>query len=232
MKRPNALRFFWEILRPGGAAIAALASVLAYATYLATTGDVGFDNALALVLLSQVLVASTGYRDALVRGHFDGLLAGRERRLGVALAHAALSMLPGFVLWFAFGAASYAIGRPSFALSSGGMLAFADASVIAWAVSVTLGRNTGGVLWICALFLLAAGAKVRELRFAYSTVSEDWIVRLKSAAAAVVLPIAMHENAGYVEPPIRVLVGGAILAIFAAGIWTIVRLDAPLRDPS
>jgi len=212
--------------------MAALASALACATYLATTGEEGFDNALGLVLLAQLLAASTGYRDALVRGHFDGLLTGRHRKVGVALAHAGLSMLPGVVLWLAFGAASQAIGQRSFAFTSGGMLAFADVSVIVWVVSLWLGRNTGGALWLVTLFLLAAGARIRELRFAYNTVSEDWFVRLKSAAAAVVLPIAMHGNGGYVEPPIRVLVGTAILAIFAAGVWTIVRLDAPLRDPS
>jgi hypothetical protein len=232
MNRPSPLRFFWEILRPRPAVVAALAFVLAYATYLATTGEEGFDNALGLVLLAQLLATSTGYRDALVRGHFDGLLAGGERRVGVAFAHAASSMLPGLALWLAFGVASQAIRHPSFALTSGGALAFADVSVIAWVVSLWLGRHTGGLLWIATLFVLAAGAKVHELRFAYNTVSEDWFIRLKSAGAAVVLPIAMHDNAGYVEPPIRILVGMAILAIFAAGVWTIVRLDAPLRDPS
>jgi hypothetical protein len=233
MNRPSPLRFFWEVLHPGPAVMAALASLLAFATYLATTGEEGFDNALGLVLVAQLLAASTGYRDALVRGRFDGLLAGRERRVGVAFAHAALSMLPGLALWLAFGAASRAaIGQRSFAFTSGGMLAFADASVIVWVVSLWLGRHTGGVLWLVTLLLLAAGSQVRELRFTYNTVSEDWFVRLKSAAAAVVLPIAMHDNGGYVEPPIRVLVGTAILAIFAAGVWTIVRLDAPLRDPS
>jgi hypothetical protein len=232
MTSPSALRFLWEVLRPTRALVAVLAVVLALAVYTASTGDEGFDNALLLVLVAQLLAASTGYRDRLVRGHFDGLLAGRQRRAGVAFAHAGLSMLPGFALWFAFGAAGIAIGGPSFAFTSGGMLAVADASVIAWLVSLWLGKHTGGVLWIVGLFLLAAGGKVHELRFAYSTVSVDWVTRLKSAGAAVIVPPVMYANGGYVDPPVRVLVGCAIVAAFAAGVATIARLDAPLRDPS
>jgi hypothetical protein len=232
MNSPGALRFIWEILRPTRAMVVALAYVLAYATYATTTSDEGFDNALLIVLAAQLLAASTGYRDRLVRGHFDGLLAGRERRVGVAFAHAGLSMLPGLALWLAFGGASRAIGRSSLAFTSGGILAITDASVIAWVVSLWLGKNAGGLLWIAMLFTLAATSKIHELRLAYLTVSVDWLMRIKSAAAAVVLPLLMAQNGGYVDPPVRVLVALAIAVVFAAGVWTIAWLDAPLKDPS
>lgn len=230
MRSPGALRFFWEILRPTRVTAIALLLVLAYATYIASTGDEGLDNALALVLVAQLLLASSGYRDRLVRGHFDGLLAGRERRVGIACSHAALSMLPGAALWAAFGLAGRLLGHPSFAFTSGGILALADASVVVWAISLWLGKNAGGVLWLASLFLLASGHKISELRYAYGTVSDDWLVRLKSAGAAIVLPIAMYSNGGYVEPPVRLLVGLGVAAVFASGVWTIVYLDAPLRD--
>jgi hypothetical protein len=232
MTSPNPIRFFWEILRPSRATVAALSVVMAYATYLAAMSDDGFDQALALVFLTQMLGASTGYRDRLVRGHFDGLLAGRDRRVAVALAHAGLSMLPGFALWLAFGVASRAIHRPSMALTSGGLLAFSYASSMVWAVSLWLGKNSGGVLWIVVLFALAGAGQINELRFAYGTVSADWLVTAKSAGAAMVVPFAMLVNGGYVEPQIRVLVSVAMAAVFAAGVWTIVWLDAPLEDPS
>jgi hypothetical protein len=232
MSRPSALRFFWEILRPSGAMIAALSAVMAYATYLAVMSEEGMDPALALILLTQLLAASTGYRDRLIRGHFDGLLAGRDRRATIALAHAGLSVLPGFVLWLAFGVASHAVHRRSIALTSGGLLAFSDASLIVWLVSLWLGKNTGGVLWMAMLFVLAAARKVTVLRDAYGTVSADWLVTVKSAGAAVACPLLMLVNGGYVEPPVRVLVSVAIAVVFAAGVWTIAWLDAPLKDPS
>jgi hypothetical protein len=233
MSRPTPLRFFFEILRPTRTLIAVLLLVLAYAMYIASVGgEEGFDNALALILVTQLLLASTGYRDRLIRGHFDGLLAGRSRRVGIACSHAALSLLPGVALWIACGAAGRVLGHPSFAFTSGGILALADASVIAWTISLWLGKNTGGVLWLVLLFFLIAARQIPELRFAYGTVSEDFTVQLRAAGAAVVLPIAMYGNGGYVEPPVRVLVGIAIAAVFAVGVWTIVRLDAPLKDPS
>jgi hypothetical protein len=232
MSSPTPLRFFWEIVRPTPAAVAALLAVLAYATYLAAVSDQGFDQALALVFLAQLLAASTGYRDRLVRGHFDALLAAREGRVAIALAHAALSVLPGLVLWLAFGTASQAVGRTSVALTAGGLLAFTYASTLVWTVSLWLGKNTGGVIWIGVLFLLASAGRLHTLRDAYGTVSADWLVTARSAGAAMVLPIAMLVNGGYVEPPVRVLMCVAIVAVLATGLWTIVLLDAPLKDPS
>jgi hypothetical protein len=124
----------------------------------------------------------------------------------VAFAHAALSMVPGFALWLAFGSASQAVRRPTVALTYGGLLAFSYASLAVWAVSLWLGKNTGGVLWMAILFVLAAAGKVHVLRDAYGTVSADWLVTVKSAGAALAFPIAMLVNGGYVEPPVRVLV--------------------------
>ena len=80
MHHLSPLRFFWVILRPRRATMAALLTVLVYATYLASMSADGFDQALSLILLTQLIVASTGYRDRLVRGHFDAILAGRRRR--------------------------------------------------------------------------------------------------------------------------------------------------------
>src|SRR5712692_489064 len=169
MISPNPVRFFWEILRPSRAMVAALSVVLAYATYVAAMSEEGFDQALALVFLTQLLAASTGYRDRRIRGHFDGLLAGRDRRVGVAFAHAGLSMLPGLALWLAFGGASRAVLRPSIALTPGGLLALSWASSMVWAVSLWLGRNTGGVLWVFVLIVLAGAGKINDLRFVYGT---------------------------------------------------------------
>jgi hypothetical protein len=233
MNQPSALRFFWVILRPGRGTMAALLTVLAYATYLASTSADGFDQALSLILLTQLLVASTGYRDRLVRGHFDAILAGRLRREPVALAHAVLSMVPGFVWWLLFGAVQqFVTSRRSIAMMPGGLVTFAYASVVVWAVSLRLGRNSGGVLWVFVAFLLAGVGKVHVLREAYGTSSASLMVTARSIAAALAFPLVMLGNDGYMEPSVLLGVSTAAVLVLVSGIWMIVRFDAPLKDPA
>lgn len=233
MKQPSALRFFWVILKPSGAALAALSAVLVFATYLASFGAYGFEEALSVILLAQILVASTGYRDRLVRGHFDPILAGRRRRESIALAHAALSIGPGLILWLIFGVVDHFINsRQSMAITSGGLVTFVYASVAVWAVSLRLGRNSGGVIWIFVLFILAGAGRLHLLRYAYGTSSASWSITGRAIGAALAFPLMMLSDGGYVEP--RVLLGVCIVtvAVLGAGIWTIVELDAPLKDPA
>jgi hypothetical protein len=176
---------------------------------------------------------STGYRDRLVRGHFDAILAGRRRRETLALAHAALSTVPGLVVWVLFGVLDHVLtSRTSMAITSSGVIAFVYASVVVWAVSLWLGRNTGGVLWLCALFVLAGAGKVHVLREAYGTSSASLVVTARAVGAALAFPLLMFSNGGYVEPPVLMAVCFAAVLVLLAGIWTIVRLDAPLKGPA
>ena len=233
MNQPTAIRFFQVILRPGRATMAALLAVLVYAAYLASMSADGFDQALSLILLTQLLVASTGYRDRLVRGHFDAILSGRRRREPVALAHAVLSMVPGFVVWLIFGAAQYLVtSRRSIALMPGGLVTFIYASVVVWAVSLRLGRNSGGVLWVFVAFLLAGVGKVHVLREAYGTSSASLMVTARSIAAALAFPLVMLGNDGHIEPPVLFGVCAATVVGLVSGVWMIVRFDAPLKDPA
>lgn len=232
-KEIGALRFFWAILRPRRAAVAALVTLLIYTTYLATMSAEGFDEALALILLAQMLAASTGYRDRLVRGHFDGILAGRRSRVPLALAHAGLSLVPGLVLWLTFGVAQHFLtAQRSMSLTGGGLAAFVYASTVVWVVSLWLGRNTGGVLWLATLFVLAAAGQIHFLRYAYGTSSASLLVTARATGAALVFPLLMFSNGGYVEPDVLLGVCAAAAVALVAGVWTIARLDAPLRDPS
>jgi hypothetical protein len=233
MNQPAALKFFWVILRPSRATLAALLAVLLYASYLASMSGDGFDAALSLILLTQLLVASTGYRDRLVRGHFDSILAGSRRRAPVALAHAILSMVPGLVVWVIFGAVQHLVtSRWSIALMPGGLVTFLYASVVVWAVSLRLGRNSGGVIWVFVAFVLAGVGRVHVLREAYGTSSASVMVTARSIGAALVFPIVMLGNDGYVERPVLLGVCLATVAVLVSGIWMIVRFDAPLKDPA
>jgi len=233
MNQPSPFRFFSVILRPSHATMAALLAVLAYATYLASMSADGFDQALSLILLTQLLVASTGYRDRLVRGHFDAILAGRRRREPVALAHAVLSMVPGLVLWLTFGAVQHLVtSRRSIAMMPGGLVTFMYASVVVWALSLRLGRNSGGVLWVFVAFVLAGAGKVHVLREAYGTSSASLMVTSRAIAAALAFPLVMLGNDGYVEPTVLLGVCVAAAVVLVSGIWIIVRFDAPLKDPA
>src|SRR2546421_12786627 len=50
---------------------------------------------------------------------------------------------------------------PILTFSPGGLMAIAHVSVTVWAISLALGKNTGGVLWVFTLFVLA-GARSEE----------------------------------------------------------------------
>jgi hypothetical protein len=233
MNRPAALRYFWELFWPGKLPPVAFAAVLGYAIYLTVVSAEGFDEALGLLYVTQLLAASTGYRDRLVRGQLDGLLAGLERRTSIVAAHLALSVGPGITLWIAFSVASYAFAaRPSVGFSAGGLLAITYSSLVVWTLSAWLGKNTGGVLWLIGFVLLAGAASVQAVRDAYGTVSVDWLVTLRSAGAALILPLVMVGNAGHMEPPVLALVSLATITVCALGVWSIARMDAPLRGPA
>ena len=80
--------------------------------------------------------------------------------------------------------------------------------------------------------VLAGAGKVHILREAYGTVSADWLVTVRAAGSALVVPVVMLQNDGYVEPPVLILVSAATTVLLVLGIWTILWLEAPLKDPS
>ena len=227
------LRYFWAVARPPASAFGAAALLLAYATFLAVNSPGDFEEILGLSLAGQALAASTGYRDRLVRGHFDPILAGRRSRFGVALAHAALSILPGMVFWLAIGLLERSVHmRHPLAFAAGPLAALLYVSVTVWTVSLVLGRNTGGVLWMAVLFMLAAAQRIHLLSEAYGTSSANFAVSAAAARAALIWPLLLFTNRGHVEAPVLVLVFLAAVAVFAFGVAIIARLDAPLKDPS
>ncbi|HEV3141012.1 MAG TPA: hypothetical protein VGY57_10875, partial [Vicinamibacterales bacterium] len=228
MSEPSPIRFFWTVCRPPQSAAAVAALLFAYGLFLARRNPNDFHDVVGLALIGQMLAASTGYRDRLARGHFDPILAGRRSRVGIAIAHAGLSIVPGLLFWIAIGALeALTPARRLTVLSPGGITAIVHISVAVWTISLALGRNTGGVLWIVTLFLLAAGHQLTALQEAYGTSSAEIAVSVRAARAALVWPVALLTNGGYVEPPVLTLVAIAIVLMFAAGVAIVVWLDAP-----
>jgi hypothetical protein len=232
MTRPTAMRFFWVVMRPSVGMVLSFAAFLGYASYLAFLSPATFDGVLGLAVLGQMIAASSGYRDRLVRGHFDQLLAGCRTRGVVALAHLAFSIAPGVMVWIALGAVDVLLaGQRSVIFTAGGIAGFLYVSLVAWAVSLRLGRNSG-VLWIVGLFVLAAKGEVHVLSQAYGTSNASLAVTLRAAGAALVHPLLLVANGGHVEPLVLAIVVAATLGTGVAGVMTIVHLQAPLRQPA
>jgi hypothetical protein len=142
-------------------------------------------------------------------------------------------MAPGLALWLIFGAAQHLVtSRPSIAMMPGGLITFIYASVVVWAVSLQLGRNSGGVIWVFVAFVLAGVGKVHVLREAYGTSSASLMVIARSIAAALAFPLVMLGNDGYMESPVFFGVVLVAAVVLISGIWMIVRFDAPLKDPA
>lgn len=233
MTRPKAIRFFWVVMRPSVGMILTFTAFLGYASYLAFLSPATFDGILGLAVLGQMIAASSGFRDRLVRGHFDPLLAGCRNRRDVALAHLTFSIVPGVAVWIMLGAVDVLLaGQRSVVFTAGGVAGFLYVSLVAWAVSLRLGRNSAGVLWIVGLFVLAARGQVHLLREAYGTSSASLAVTLRAAGAALVHPLVLFDNGGHVEPIVLAIVVAATLGAGVAGVMTIVHLQAPLRQPA
>ncbi len=233
MTRPSAIRFFWVVMRPSGAMVFASCAFLSYASYLAWLSPATFQGTIGLAVLGQMIAASTGYRDRLVRGHFDQILAGCRTRSTVASAHLALSIAPGVVVWIVLGAVDTVIARQRpLVFTAGGLVGFLYVSLVAWSVSLRLGRNSAGVLWIIGLFVLASRSQLHLLREAYGTSSASLAVTLRAAGAALVHPLLLLDNFGHVEPPVLFIAFAAAMAALVAGMLTIVHLDAPVKPPA
>lgn len=101
-----------------------------------------------------------------------------------------------------------------------------------WAVSLALGKNTGGVLWVFTLFALAGGHQLPALQKAYGTSSAGIAATVAAAGAALIFPGALMTSGGHVEPPVLALVIVAVAVVFVIGVAIIVWMDAPLKDPS
>jgi len=233
MSNPSPLRYFWTVCRPPFSAFAAAALLLAYGVYQVMQSPTTFHDTLATTLIALMLAGSTGFRDRLVRGHFDPLLAGRRSRAGVAVAHAAFSILPGVIFWLLIGSLEiFTHPRRLIAFSPGAITAVVYISTAVWAVSLSLGRHTGGVIWILTLFILASGRHMHGIQEAYGTSGASLSVSIAAARAALIWPAALLRNGGYVEPLVHLMVLAAIAVLFAAGVALIAWMDAPLKEPS
>jgi len=203
------------------------------------TGIVSFldprsvDEALAILLLWQMLCASAGFARPAASGHFDPALVRYDRRL-VAGAHAVHAVWPGAALWLLIAAVD-AAGRHAvpLALEPGRLAAFLFVSAAGWAASLRAPRLTGGALWLVAL-VAAVTTRFGAEQYGAMLARPDGtaLELLHAAALAMVCPFLMLGD--YVPPRPGAAVALALAAAIAAasGVVHISRRSYPLEPAS
>jgi hypothetical protein len=231
--KPTPLRFFAVVMRPTIALIVSALAILGFGVFLLLNDPQGIDQAFALVLIFQMFAASTGFRDKLIRGHFDSIVVG-GRRVSIALTHWLVSIVPGLTIWLVLAALCSLTGngaRPS-ALTPGGSAVFLYVSAVAWTVSLPLVRYAAGSLWIMTLIGLAATHRLTQLRAALLAANGDWGGAMNAVLAALACPLFLLADAKVVDGRIVGLVTVVAIGLIAVGVAMVNRFDAPLTDPS
>lgn len=190
------------------------------------------DEALAVLLLWQMLCASTGFARRAGAGHFDPALVGYARAR-VAAAHAINAMLPGAVLWLAVAGVEAAAHRTApVALETGRLSAFVFLSAAAWSISLAGPRLIGGALW---LVLIVAGVTTRFGAEQYAAMlarADGSVAEIAHAGALTLLcPFLMLGDHLPSRAAISAVLAAAACAAFAAGVIQVKARDYPL-EPS
>jgi len=231
--KPTPLRFFAVVMRPPVVLILSALAILGFGAFLLFNDPSGIDQAFALVVIFQMFAASTGFRDKLIRGHFDSILVG-GRRISIALTHWLVSIMPGLTAWLALAAVCSLAGtasRPA-ALTAAGAAVFLYVSAVAWTVSLPLVRYAAGSLWIMTLVGLAATHRLTQLRAALLAVDGQWDGAMQAVVAVLACPLFLLADAKVVDGRIVGLVTVVAIGVVAVGVGLINGFDAPLTDPS
>jgi hypothetical protein len=238
--RPGAQAGAWTRIRPlhffrvvslhsgyllVGLALMGIAGVVTLALDRARAID-----ALTPVLVLQMFAVSSGFQVPARRGHFDLLLTGGSTRIRIALAHWALSALPGLVVWIVIGLAELVISQGAYARAfhTGSITAFLVVSTIGWALTVPLPRLTGGVLWVVTMVVavtITSGS--REALIAAARHDGTVVSR---AFLWVVFPFSLiGTRIGLADLPSVAPVLVTACAVWSGAIWWIARTDIPLE---
>ena len=145
-----ALRYFHVVSVVPALFVAGFAVTVAAAAIRLTSDPSSAVDALTPVLLLQLFAASSGFRVAARRGHYDLLLTSGASRHEIALAHCLATVLPGLVAWtcVALLEAAASHGSSLRAAAAGSVVAFLGTSFLAWAAAIPLSRATAAMVWL------------------------------------------------------------------------------------
>lgn len=228
-----ALRFF-RVADPMPVWLAVPSALIGmYAMSVAVADPRSVDEALAVLLLWQMLSASSGFARAAGAGHFDSLLVRVDRRLAAA-AHLVHSVWPVAAAWLLVSLIEWSVHRDSpRALEAGRLSAFLFVSVMCWALSLPGSRLTAGVLWLL-LIVSAVTTAIGPDQYAEMLSKPDGSAMelLHASLLVAVCPFLMLGN--HVPPreaTAAVLVVLSLVAVVCS-ISFVARRDYPLEPSS
>jgi len=229
--RLSPLRYFAAVTPPAAPLLAVLAFLAAGAFALEALAAGSSDWVLASIALVQLFACSSGFSRHASRGYYDPVLLGGGMRTRVALAHFAVSALPGAVAWIAAGAAaavaSRSLSTPAF--RPAGWVCLLLVSAIPWAANVRFAPFAAGSLWLLATAsLFLSGRLFRALTLLHADPgwarSHPW----SAIALALGFPAAVPSFAW--SGPVLAVLFGLALAALAGGVATIRSAAFPLSE--
>lgn len=231
-RRVTPLRYFLAVQPPSREMLVAWGLVVAFALWQLHVGDQDTGERLALVLFVQIFGASAGYRDRLLRGHFDPILTGPRGRWSIAAAHWAIAALPGIIVWAGLALVEWIgqMGRAPSVAAPEAVVALLCASTLSWAISVPLCQYAGGTVWTAGLLLLAGGRWIGSLHLMFEHAAATWSEAGRMALAGMACPFLLTSSVA--RPDGRTLLVTIVLcgAAWAAGAAAIAWSDAVLED--
>lgn len=201
-----------------------------YAVAISVMDPNAVDESLAVLLLWQMLCASTGFSLPAASGHFDPVLV-RVDRYRVAIAHAFHSIWPVMLLWLAVAAVSGVVHRTApLALEPGRFASFIFVSIVAWALGLRAPRLTAGALWLVAI-VAAVTTRVGPDQYAAVLAAADGTLRewLHAAALAMACPFLMLGDSLPARDGTILMLLTASAVVASIAVQAIVRRDYPLE---
>ncbi len=226
----RALAFFRVVPLHSFYMVMGLTAVSVFGVVILLMNEGQGTDALMPVLLLHVFAVSSGFTVPARRGHFDLLLTAGMPRVVIAITHWLVSAAPGVAAWLTLGVVELIVkqGSPTSAFSTGTIAAVLMISTFGWALTVSLPRLTGGVVWLVTLFVAL-------------TISAQWRAALFGAAeghgSPAMLAIAFVLNPLFVVGTrlnvsqmlaIWPAVAAGVIAVVAACAW-IARMDIGLE---
>ncbi len=226
------LRFFHAADAMPGWMILLTAAVGIYAGAVSWLDPKSVDEALAMLLLWQMLAASAGFARPAAAGHFDPALVASSRSL-VAIAHALHAVWPVTVLWLAIAAVDAAFHRSlPLAFEPGRLAAFAFVSAASWALSLPAPRLVTGSLWLMAIVVSATTRFGADQYTSMLSRPDGTLPELLHAAAlTLVCPFLLVGDHVPPREGAAIIAGAASVVAAACGVVHVARRDFAL-EPS
>lgn len=227
----SPIRYFAAVTPPAAPLVVVLAVLAAVAFALEAVAAGSSDWVLASIALVQLFACSSGFTRHASRGYYDPVLLGGGTRLRIALAHFAVSALPGSVAWVAAGAAGAVAARSlsTPALRPAGWVGLLLVSAVPWAANVRLARYAAGSLWLLTTgSLFFSGKLFGALALLHADPAWGRSHPWSAAALGLGFPAAVPSLAW--PPPALAALLGLSLAALAAGVATIRSATFPLSE--